>query len=314
KHIRKRNGSPIRASTRQETARILGLQPNTDDLSSWSPRVPRSGVLAHWAGRAVQDITKRDVLSLLDKQVAGGAPVIANRTLSALKTAFTWMVKRDILTLSPCDHIDAPSPESKAERDLSDAEIVALWRAAEGIGYPFGRMVQMLLLTGQRRDEVRGAVWAEFDLKTGAWRLPRERTKNGRGHMVPLSGAALGLLNGLPRIKPGHLLFTVRGKVPVSNLTQLKRRLEKAMVKELRTANPDAPEPAPWRLHDLRHTLKTWMQRTRVPLDVRNAVQNHVTGSMDTLYGDYSWEPEKRAALEGWANHIAALMSGKAVA
>jgi hypothetical protein len=164
RHVRKRNGEAIRATTRRETGRLLGLIPDGDDLSSWKPRSPKRGVLAHWSGRDVATLAKRDVLDLMDAIVEGGAPVNANRTLAALKTAFAWCVKRDILTASPCDHVDDPSPETSCDRELSAIELVALWRAAERTGYPYGRMVQLLLLTGQRRDEVRAAPRREFDL------------------------------------------------------------------------------------------------------------------------------------------------------
>jgi hypothetical protein len=89
-----------------------------EELTFWQPREPKSGVLAQWSGRDIISITKRDVLDLLDA-IVESAPAGANRTLSALKTAFTWCAKRDILTVSPCDHVDDPSPESSVERDLS---------------------------------------------------------------------------------------------------------------------------------------------------------------------------------------------------
>jgi integrase len=310
KHVRKRNGEPIRETTRRETGRLLGLVPD-GDLSSWKIREPKGGVLARWSGREVQSITKRDVLDLLDDIVETGAPVGANRTLSALKTAFAWCVKRDILSASPCDHVDNPAPETSSDRELSGVEMVALWLAADRIGYPYGRMVQMLMLTGQRRDEVREAVWDEFDLANRMWRLVGERTKNGRQHHVPLSDGAVAILKDLPIIKSkSGWLFAVDGEAPVSGLSRRKGRLDAAMLAELRKIDPEISELQPWRLHDLRHALKTWMQRNRVAKDVRNAVQNHYDGDMDELCGHYSFEKEKRDALEKWAQHIAEITSG----
>jgi len=310
KHVRKRRrGTPVRESTRRKTGRLLGLEPETDDLSSWILRKPKSGVLAFWSGRAIGTITKRDVLHLVDSMVARGAPVGANRTLSALKTAFTWAVKRDIIQASPCDHIDAPSPETPQDRELSGQELVAIWRAADRIGYPYGRMIQVLMLTGQRLDEVLAAVWSEFDFTGRVWIIPGERTKNGREHRVPLSAPVLAIIESLPKIvsQVGYL-FTVSGNVPCSNLSRLKRRLDVAALDELQKINPET-ELAPWRQHHMRHTLKTWMQRARIPKDVRNAVQNHYDGDMDELYGHYSFEKEKREALEKWAQHVAEITS-----
>jgi len=169
--------------------------------------------------------------------------------------------------------------------------------------------VQALLLTGQRRDEVREAPRLEFDLAARMWKIPPTRTKNGREHHVPLSDSAMMILNELPKIKSNAgWLFTIGGDVPVSNLARRKRRLDAAMLVELRKIDPEISELVPWRLHDLRHTLKTWMQRARIPKDVRNAVQNHYDGDMDELYGHYSFEAEKRGALERWARHVETLI------
>ena len=314
KHVRKkRKGTPIRESTRRKTGRLLGLARDEDDPSSWAACEPKSGVLAHWSGRDVASITKRDVLDLLDSIVARGAPVGANRTLSALKTAFGWIVKRDILQASPCDRIDAPSAERPQERELSGPELVAIWRAADCIGYPYGRMIQVLMLTGQRLDEVLAAMRIEFDFAGPMWKLPGNRTKNGRDHHVPLSDHVMAIFKDLPKIKSkAGYLFTIAGDVPVSNLSRRKRRLDAATLAELRKINPEISELAPWRHHHLRHTLKTWMQRARIPKDVRNAVQNHFDGDMDELYGHYSFEAEKRDALDRWARHLAALIDGPA--
>jgi integrase len=311
RHVKKRNGAAIRESSRRETGRLLGLKPATPDLATWEPRKPWSGVLAKWHGRNVLTITKRDVLALVDSFVSNGAPVGANRTLAAVKTAFGWCVRRDILATSPADRVDAPSPERSAERAMSDSELVAIWRAAEAMGYPYGRTVQLLMVTGQRRDEVREAPRREFDLANAVWKLPPERTKNGRAHHVPLSATALAILKGLPAVQgEAGLLFSLNGEVPFSNLARLKTKLDVAALAELRKLDP-AAKLKPWRLHDLRHTLKTWMQSARVPKDVRNAVQNHFDGDMDELYGHYTFEKEKREALDAWARHIEALLSGQ---
>lgn len=284
-----------------------------DAAGEWVPRVPKSGVLAHWMGRDVQTIAKRDVLSLLDDIVERGAPVAANRTLSALKTFFAWCVSRDILASSPCDHVNDPSPETSDERDFSDAELAAIWRAAEGEGHPYGTMVQLILIMGQRRDEVRQGVRAEVDRPNRLWKIPGARTKNGREHHVPLSDTAMRILDALPKVKSKQgWLFTLGGAVPVSNLARRKRRLDKAVRVELRKINPEAPAPAHWKIHHLRHALKTWMQKTRIAKDVRNAVQNHYDGDMDELYGHYTFEKEKREALDAWARHVESLLGGAA--
>ena len=108
---------------------------------------------------------------------------------------------------------------------------------------------------------------------------------------------------------PGWL-FTIGGEVAFSNLSRWKRRLDAVVLAELRTSDNRA-KLEPWRLHDLRHTLKTWMQQARIPEDVRNAVQNHYDGDMDELYGHYSFKKEKRDALTAWAHHIKTLIAAE---
>jgi integrase len=173
-------------------------------------------------------------------------------------------------------------------------------------------MIQVLMLTGQRLDEVLAAVRREFDFTARVWTLPGARTKNSREHRVPLSDQVMAIFKDLPKIKSkAGYLFTIDGDVPVSNLSRRKRRLDAATLAELRKIDPEISELVPWRQHHLRHTLKTWMQRERIPKDVRNAVQNHYDGDMDELYGHYSFEKEKREALEKWAQHIAEITSGR---
>jgi len=108
------------------------------------------------------------------------------------------MVKRDILPASPFDHVDHPSAEKSAARKLSEMSCRS-WRARRVDGYPYGSMVQVLMLVGQRPGEVRKSVRHEFDMSKQIWVLPGERTKNGREHHVPLSTMAVAILEGVPR-------------------------------------------------------------------------------------------------------------------
>jgi integrase len=181
------------------------------------------------------------------------------------------------------------------------------------MGFPYGKMVQLLLLLGQRRDEVRQAVRSEIDYDNHVLMLPPIRTKNGHEHHVPLSNTSMALIENLPKVSSeAGWLFSSTGKAPVSNLKRRKQRLDALMLEELRKSDPHAQLPR-WRLHDLRHTLKTWMQRARIPKDVRNAVQNHFDGDMDELYGHYSFEAKKLRALQGWTSHISGLVVERSI-
>jgi integrase len=306
KHVRRKDGRPIRESTKIETARMLGFRRDPENPGAWTES--GAGVLARWKGRTVQSIRRQDVLDLLDELVERG-PVTANRTLTALKTCFAWRIKRDeTLVRSPCEGVDDPSAETTRERVLSDVELAALWRAADADGYPFGSMVQLLILTGCRRDEVREAPWSEVDLDSRQWLIPGQRTKNGRDHLVPLSDRAVAVLESLPRFNgKAPLLFSTRGQTAISGLSRAKRRLHEAMARELGT------EPERWVLHDIRRTCITGLQRLGFPLEIAEAVANHKSGTLAgvaSVYARHTYGNEKRSALEAWGRHVESIASG----
>jgi integrase len=104
---------------------------------------------------------------------------------------------------------------------LSDCEIAAFWRACDQMGYPFGPLFQLLLLTGARRTELAAAEWDEIDLAARTWTVPRERAKADCEHRIPLTSSAMALLNTLPRCQSGpHVFSTTFGRRPVSRLQQ----------------------------------------------------------------------------------------------
>src|SRR5262245_237411 len=187
RHVRRSN----RPRTAQETERLL-----------------RQHVLPRWRGRMVHEITRRDVLDILDRVVEGGAPIAANRVLAAARKFFNWCVARDIIAASPCAGIKPPTAERARDRVLSDDELRLVWQAADKLGKTFGPLVKLLALTGQRRDEVARMRWEEIDVENRLWTLPAERTKNNQPHQVPLSTAALTVLERVSRIKESSFVFT----------------------------------------------------------------------------------------------------------
>jgi integrase len=201
---------------------------------------------------------------------------------------------------------------------LTDDELRAVWTAAEAIGWPFGRIVQGLILTGQRRDEVGEARWGEIDLAGRLWVLPRERAKNDAAHAVPLSPAAVALLEGCPRVKGrAGFVFSLNGERPFSGWSKAKERLDTLALAELRKraekrgGNPEEIALPSWRLHDLRRTVASGMARLGVNLPVIEKVLNHTSGSFGGVVGVYqrhSFAEEKRAALEAWGGFVERLV------
>ena len=191
--------------------------------------------IALWGERPITTISRRDVLGLIEgirdngtaatlaaygkggKADKAPAPVQARNLLGYLKTFFRWAIRRDAygLEASPCEYLRASdlSERKASERTLNDAELRAFWQATGELGYPFGPIYHLLLLSGLRLNEVADAVWSEFDLAKGIWTIPASRMKGknakARPHSVPLTADILTILASLPRFNGGEYLFSV---------------------------------------------------------------------------------------------------------
>jgi integrase len=265
-------------------------------------RALRQHVLPRWRSRSIDSITRRDVLDVLDRVVDSGAPVMANRVLSAVRKLFNWALSRDIIAISPVAGVKPPSIEKSRDRILNDDELRLVWLAADKIGFPFGPLVQLLALSGQRRDEVGQMRWSELDLEERLWTLPRERVKTNQPHEVPLSAAAINVLKSVPHI--GDFVLSTNGTTAASGFSKAKRRIDSLL---------PADVPA-WRLHDLRRTVASGMAQLGINLPVIEKVLNHASGSFAGIVGVYqrhSFADEKRAALEAWGNFVATLVDSK---
>jgi integrase len=249
----------------------------------------------------------------LDKAEKTGATVRVNRVLSNLKRFFNWCVERGMIDASPAANVKPPVKEVARDRVLSEEEVAAFIKACEKMGEPFGRIMLLLLYTGQRRDEVSAARWSEFDLTARVWTLPADRVKNSRVHTLPLSSQVRTLVEGIVREQGNPYLFPARfsrtGSTdprPVSGFTRAKERLDALMLEVLRETDPEA-EMEPWRLHDLRRTAASGMARMGVGIHVVEKILNHVSGSLSGVAGVYnrhSYQDEMRAALQAWADWL----------
>jgi integrase len=277
-------------------------------------RLLKRNVVERWPGKCLREITKPMVHAMLDATADRGSPIAANRVLAQLKVMCKWAVGRGIISASPCDGVSAPSSERgrARERVLSDDELRIVWKAADSIGWPFGPIVKLLLLTGARRDEVAQMEWREVDFDRALWTLPASRSKNRREHAIPLSDQALALLRSLPRIERSGFVFTTNARTPVSGFSKAKPALDRAIA-EL-AGQGTLPIPA-WVLHDLRRTVATNLQRLGVRLEVTEAVLNHVSGSRAGIVGVYQkhdYAAEKRAALDTWERRLNSIITGAA--
>ncbi|WP_420102160.1 tyrosine-type recombinase/integrase [Bosea sp. (in: a-proteobacteria)] len=267
-----------------------------------------------WANKLIRDITKRDVVAMVDSIVDRGSPIAANRALAHTRRVFAWALGRDLVAANPCDGI-AKQPEKSRDRVLTRVELADIWAAAEDMAYPFGRIVQMLMLTGQRLREVAEAEWTEFDLAGAAWTIPPDRAKNDERHVVPLSPAVLSLLADLPRLgKPARFLFTTTTESAVSGFNRAKQAVDRrlrAIDIERAEESGIPPESVPprehWTFHDIRRSVATGMAEIGIMADIVERVLNHKGVSrtgIRAVYQRFDHMPERRAAMLRWATEV----------
>jgi len=247
--------------------------------------------------RSIHDIGKRDVIELVSEVTARGAPSAANKLFKVVKTFFGWCEGRAILNISPAKGLPSPAREMARDRVLDDDELARIIWAARLLTGPYGSIVELLALTGQRREEVAQLSWDELDLSIQTWTLPASRTKNAKPHIVHLSKPAIVVLMRMPRL--GKFVFSVLGEKPFRNFSGAKRELDRAS------------GVSGWRLHDLRRTCVSGMARLGVPLHVADKVLNHQSGTISgvaAVYQRHEFLAERKDALERWGAHLARLL------
>jgi integrase len=263
--------------------------------------------------KPLPEITRKDITAVL----AGARDKVATASLlfATLRRMMRWAVNQGDLERSPMEGMDAPAKAPSRDRVLSDDELRLVWKASYELGYPFGPIFRLLILTGARREEVTSLDWSELNREDALWVLPSSRSKNGVAARQPLSTLAMEELEGLAARAGGWrkagFVFSTTGTTCSSGHSKAKARLDKEIAAI--ASKEEISPPAPWRLHDLRRTLATGLQRLGVRFEVTEAVLNHVSGSRGGVAGIYQrhdWADEKRAALEAWAGHVEGLIAG----
>lgn len=266
-------------------------------------RVFNRHILPYFGDRIADAITRAEITRFID-EIAQSAPVMARNVLAHLSSFYGWALPRlDRLASNPCRDAGRPPAPKSRERVLSEAEVGILWNVLDNEPAPFGPAIKLLLLTGQRRNEVFDANYAEIDINAGLWTIPSHRAKNGVASLVPLSRDALTIIEQLGEKGEGEKLFPARGNAAngPSGFSKMMNRVRKAMEEHAERSIPH------WTLHDLRRTLATGLQRLGVRLEVTEAVLNHVSGSRGGIVGVYqrhNYFDEKRAALETWSREV----------
>ena len=205
-------------------------------------------------------------------------PIARNRSRATLSAFFAWLIREGLLDVNPVAGTGKADEGPSRDRVLNGAELAEVWRTATGT---FGDIIHLLLLTGQRRNEIGFLHWSEIDFGRGMIVFPPERTKNKLKHELPLAPQAVAILQERPR--QGDHVFRefnwYRGKLA------LDARLKGV---------------APWRLHDFRRTCAIGMAELGVQPHIIEAVLNHVAG----IYNRAKYAGEMREALQRWADHL----------
>jgi integrase len=262
-----------------------------------------------WLGRDARTIKPREVIELLDKIVARGSPVMANRTAGILGQMFLYGVHRAIVESSPVQLLYDPGGKEKARtRCLTDDELKALL-ADPKEATRFDRLahvIVILLLTGQRRGELALARWIDIDLEAKTWIIPDAHAKGKKGerkgHTVPLSDWAVKELEALQRLAKHarHVLPNDAADGPIDpklltrGVARCQERMQKLGIAE-------------FTLHDLRRTCRTGLGRLKILPHVAERALNHVQEKIEGTYDLHPYLEEKREALDKWAAHLEGL-------
>ncbi len=269
-----------------------------------------------WMDKPLADISPSMVKAAIQAIVDRGAATNAHFLLAVLRGFFNWVIDSGDfnLAVSPCAKIKPTvliGPRNVRSRVLKDFELAVYWRASDAMGYPFGKLFQLLALTALRRNEASEAQWCEIDLDAKLWEIPGSRMKNGAAHTVPLTDDILALLESLPRFNGGDFVFsTTGGKKPVSGFSKAKARLDALMRADLEAQGKPFE---PFIIHDIRRTCRTRFSALPVEDIVRELLVAHARPGLHKVYDLHAYEEEKAHALKLWHVKLSAIIEAKSV-
>jgi len=248
------------------------------------------------SGRRIDEVTRADIIKLLDGVSDRGVTTYANRLRAYLQRMFNWAVERGIIEQSPMKGIAAPHREQSRDRVLSMNELRAVWEAAGETDYPFGPVFRLLVLTGQRKQEVAGSSWEEVDVPGRRWTISALRSKNAVAHIVHLSKPAIAIFNECAVLRQDSLIFTTTGITPISGFSKAKERLD------------SLSGVGDWTIHDLRRSFATHCtEQLGVDHVVVDKILNHKSGAVKGIAAVYQrgeYLEQRAKALDMWGQCI----------
>jgi integrase len=265
-------------------------------------RIIAKDLIPSWGSHKAQDIKRRDVKRLLVRIVDRGAPIQANRTLALTRKIFNWGISEDLVEENPCLQIKMPGQEHQRDRVFSENEIKALWGAFEQLGPTMEPFFKLRLVTAQRGGEVMTMQWRDVDLDSGWWTIPAEHSKNGLPHRVPLSKLALDILKQMQAISGNDKWVFPSPRKSCSHIKNVQKTALR--IREYSDVSDFKP-------HDLRRTAASLMTSMGILRLTVSKILNHVEQGVTRVYDRYSYDREKRAALDRWARRLEQILTGK---
>ncbi len=254
-------------------------------------------------------VRRPDIRQITRGIVDRGAPIMANRTQEAARMVFAWAVSEEIggVEINPCTGLKRPAEEHSRDRVLNEKEIAKLWAALTkppgGMPYRCALALKLQLVTIQRKGEVVGGEWAEFDLGEKMWTIPAAKAKNGLAHRVPLSDSALQLLQDIKKFSgKSRWLFPS----PTGDRPMAARAINHAVLRVIDKIGVDNVRP-----HDLRRTGASQMTSIGIPRFIVARLLNHAERDVTAVYDRHSYDREKRQALDAWASRLEEIVTGK---
>lgn len=281
-------------------ARLFVQRHAKENLKSWRAvaSMIEKKIIPAWGTRPIQSITRRDIAALAD-EVGTKTPIMANRIQSVVTKLFAWCVERGVMETNPAAGMPRQFQEKSRSRVLSEAELKAICGAADGLGYPGGTLIKLLVLTACRLREVAYLTRAQIVGDT----ITLPETKNGRAHVIPITKQIQAVIDSIPKFSGEYVLTCTAGVRPMGAFSQVKAKLD------------NASGVTDWVIHDLRRTCATGLAELGVAPHVVEAVLNHSGGTISgvaAIYNRYSYANEKRAALEKWGAEVERIVRGGA--
>jgi integrase len=295
-------------------------------------RMLASSYFSQWNDRPVEEITRREVHDALLEVAKDISDNAAHQHFTALRAMMKWASKNFIIepASAPTNDLHTPPKAPARKRCLSEIELELVWKVLNlDQERTFWKIKKLLILTGQRLNEIGELRWSEIldlDGQNPMIQLPPERTKNKLPHLVPLCATAVDVLKSVERIKDCDLIFSTTGKTAVSGYSKAKRHLDrdiKKLIEEMVAKAEQASDTksinelktafsAPWVVHDFRRTAVTSMNEMGIDPHVVEAIVNHVSGQAKAgvagVYNKAQYLKERRAALKQWEQHLISIV------